>query len=739
MENSEKKSIRLTNIRPLFVVFIFFVVGIFTAVQKIVGQNFPIYFLYGFFILSIIGVFVAVFKKYKNAKKLVSLLFLIILPALIGNVYSVIFYNLKTEITFAENEYYVEARVCKFSVNDNNTLLIVEEPIIENTKCNFNIILSVYVPNYSFKVGDIITFVGKLKQTTLSNGENGINVFLLKNNIQYASSISTNDFTVKDGSLHLDEIIKSDVKNYLDANMSSDESKISYAVLFGEKDELDTKIYQVFQYSGLAHTLSVSGLHIGFLVVILSYFLKKLKLNKKYHIFVILPILFFYSYLCGFYSSVLRATVMTACFLLAYSFGERGDGKSSFSLAGILLLLICPFLIYDVGFLLSFVSVFGIMYLQSPIKKLFYKIKIVSPIADMLAVTISATISTIPIIAHYFGFIAVISLLSNLIILPIFSVYYSLLFVTCILGTILNAGFLLFPTAFLISSLLNLSKLLAKCGVITLPDFTLISSIMYYLSIFALSKFLMLKFKYKLICVNVLMCLNVLIIAEHRIPQTFNYFGIYSFESIENCCLVTTETNKKILIGGYVSEEDLPVLQRALYKLKVFEIDEFIAIDYEDKYQENVAFIFNNYNVQNLVLPDNLEDATISGLCRLIYTTNNLVFTNFENLSLDNNLILDLLFANTNEKVIKLQTDSFSFGLVLDKLTQAQASEINVKSNNVHFNSIVANSYSTGLDYLFCDIIFVKDKVERDGYFSIINYSIFKIYENNNNLLGEIV
>ena len=160
------------------------------------------------------------------------------------------------------------------------------------------------------------------------------------------------------------------IRDTLKVGLDLDEFTVAYALLCGNSDYMETEIIENFRASGVAHIFAVSGLHIGFFAVILNFITDKLRFNKYVKFFFVVSVLLFYSGVCGFTASSIRATIMTAVMLLAGLIGKKYDGLSSVALAGIIVLLYAPIQLFCVGFQLSFGVVLGINILSRPISKL---------------------------------------------------------------------------------------------------------------------------------------------------------------------------------------------------------------------------------------------------------------------------------------------------------------------------------------------------------------------------------
>ena len=329
--------------------------------------------------------------------------------------------------------------------------------------------------------------------------------------------------------------------------MTDDNAGFAYAVLVGDKSILSDDYYSTFKNAGLAHILAVSGLHVGFLVALVNIILKLCKVKGKYRFFAVLGILLIYNILCNFSPSVFRASVMSICLLLGLVLGERNDILSNLSLAGIIILLAMPLYLFDVGFLLSFGSVLGILFFAKPITKLLSKIKFPNFLAESIAVTISATIGTIPFTFKYFGEFAPISVLSNLFVLPLFSIMFSILILCVFLNLIVNLPFLISFSQFFVNILTNFSAIFAKFGLIKTINFDTISILIYYFICFVASPYFMISIKSKLIVVlGFVICLCGTI-SLCSIQKVIKNNSIYVSQSAIPSTLYVTKNNETIL------------------------------------------------------------------------------------------------------------------------------------------------------------------------------------------------
>jgi len=262
------------------------------------------------------------------------------------------------------------------------------------------------------------------------------------------------------------------IKRVLFENNDRYTASICQALILGDKTGMDGALYDNIKSSGLAHVLAVSGLHISTVAAAVYFILKKLKVKPKICFVIISLLTFFYSMICSFSASSLRAFIMCAVLFFANAFGFKKDSLSSLSLAAILILIFRPTAIMEVGFLLSFYAVLGLMLFSDAFKRVGMKaVNKISPkrhfgktFVDIAAVSLSTNLLTIPIVAYFFGEVPILFLLANFIILPYMMVVYVILLICTLLSLITTFGgfvwimkFLLIPFRFYVGVIGNLS------------------------------------------------------------------------------------------------------------------------------------------------------------------------------------------------------------------------------------------------------------------------------------------
>lgn len=420
-----------------------------------------------------------------------------------------------------------------------------------------NISLTIFDKDESFKVGQILTFDASLDEVqyfTLGEYNSSPHRYgYYYTTTIYASSITQSQM----GELSLDEKIRQYVKNILSQNMSDDNYvEISYAVIFGDKSEISEEISQDYKSAGAVHILAVSGLHVGFIAGLLISLLNKCKLKKIYSFFIIVILLCFYNYLCGFSPSVVRATIMVVVGLIANLFGRRNDMLSTIGLAGLISLLAQPLWALDVGFQLSYFCVISIALLSKSVS-MFLKKYILSFIADAFGVSIAISIGTLPILAYMNQSINILSIFINLMTITFFSFLFPLLITSLFISAIFPfMRFLLRVCEFGFFSLTEFVKLASNnVFVIELSRFSLITTCLILLILFVLGHIVMLKTRQKIIIVSLFfMILGVNYLFAYLFPIISPGVSVISYYS--NQSVVIENSAGQTLMVGYNSRNE---------------------------------------------------------------------------------------------------------------------------------------------------------------------------------------
>lgn len=206
------------------------------------------------------------------------------------------------------------------------------------------------------------------------------------------------------------------------SGLSDDQYAVVAAMALGDKSALTHELKDTYSKTGASHILALSGLHLGIIYALLSMLVVGRRWQMITQVAIILSIWAFV-FLVGMSASVVRSAVMLTVYALLAIGHRQKMSVNTLAFTAIVMLLISPQALFDVGFQMSFMAVFAIL-LFVP---LFYRPfsaeylmthRIVNWALGMIAVSIAAQIGVAPLIAYYFGRFSCYFLLTNFIVIP---------------------------------------------------------------------------------------------------------------------------------------------------------------------------------------------------------------------------------------------------------------------------------------------------------------------------------
>lgn len=231
--------------------------------------------------------------------------------------------------------------------------------------------------------------------------------------------------------------VRSAVKSTVTNHLSSDTAAVVCAMLLGDDAGVEDGTLQALRCGGIAHIFAVSGLHIGVLYGILYFLTKRICPIRWLSALICLGGVLFYAGVCGFTLSSVRATVMCAVSAVTKLTRKKYDGANALALSVIFILAINPLNLFSTGFLLSVCAVGGILLLSNKAAKLLRKIKIPDNVGKTAGTALGAQLGTMPVMLARFGYVSGAGLLLNLLLVPLLSLLFVLLFAGVFLSVLL--------------------------------------------------------------------------------------------------------------------------------------------------------------------------------------------------------------------------------------------------------------------------------------------------------------
>jgi len=391
------------------------------------------YVFYSFAFLILLAISVAIslwgYLKNKNVSLLLLISFIFVGAILSSNAINSPNPYIKFEGKFTT----INGKVKEVKEYESYAKYIVKPPKIPK------VLVTQYGGEYPSE-GDIVSIRGIISIPQKATNPGGFDYYLFLKKKGIYALMRVDEYAVdivSKGNLNFIEKVIYAAKEKIEVNyinsMPERDAKFVMSLILGDK-LIGHETLEQFRTAGISHIISVSGMHVAIVTGFVLYMLSLFNI-RRYKIPIIIIVLIFYVVLTGANPPVIRAALMASIALIGTTYGKKHNSINSLSFAAFLILIFNPLMLWDVGFQLSFVATLAILYFYKPIQK---KLSMLNPkIRDLIAITFSAQIGTIPLTMYYFHYISIISFLSNIVIVPLADVAVVLGFLSAIIGLIL--------------------------------------------------------------------------------------------------------------------------------------------------------------------------------------------------------------------------------------------------------------------------------------------------------------
>lgn len=215
-----------------------------------------------------------------------------------------------------------------------------------------------------------------------------------------------------------------------DTYIGGDAAGFASALMLGRRDNLDGQLRLACKRLGISHILAVSGLHLSVVVGGADFLLRCVAVSRRKKDGILIVLTAFFTAICGFGASVMRAALMLSLYYLADLIGQRSDSITSLFVAVTLILVLRPYSVYDAGLWLSFLSTFGILAVMPSLSGRLAFAERKGKGWDVLKkgfrylwglvlITLTATAFTMPVTAMLYGGVSLMAPLANLLFVPL--------------------------------------------------------------------------------------------------------------------------------------------------------------------------------------------------------------------------------------------------------------------------------------------------------------------------------
>ena len=350
--------------------------------------------------------------------------------------------GVEKQVLFSEK---ITARIVSVPIKKEKTVRILAE-IFPQAHPDLHTRAFLYIHNDSaarcLTRGDLLLFSSELHPPDPPKNPDAFDYrnYLLRKGITLTAYIDSHSWLLLEHSSRLSLMslatdLRSHFSDLFAANgLTGPEYSVITAILLGDDETMAADLKASYSIAGVSHILCVSGMHVGIIFMILNFLLKPLDYSRKLRVLkslILIGAVWFYAILTGLAPSVQRSATMFSFMTVGGMLRRNVNVFHSLFSSMFVLLLINPFLIFEIGFEMSYLAVFGIVIFQPRLAALWEpKTRIGRYFWELICVSVAAQLSTFPLSLFYFGQFPNYFLLSNLSVM-------SLSFVVIVTGVVL--------------------------------------------------------------------------------------------------------------------------------------------------------------------------------------------------------------------------------------------------------------------------------------------------------------
>lgn len=478
-----------------------------------------------------------------------------------------------------------------------------------NKKILINIKMSQDIP--SIKYGDSLYIEGEFKQPEEARNYKGYNY---KQYLKTKKVIGTVELEkakiLKSSNGSFIHNIQKYIRDTINGTLTDEEGNLLLAILLGDKDKLSEDIQESFKTSNLSHMLAVSGAHVSYIILGLTYVLQNSIIGKKNGKIVCIIFLLAFMAITNFTPSVTRACIMAILTLFSSIIYRKSDVYTNISVVALITLIFNPYSLLDLGFQLSYGGTIGIIIFIKRIQEKKSNSKVINYIKQMALVSIYANIIIIPIMMYHFNTVSFTFIISNIMASPI-------------LGIIVITGFLFIIASITVKPLTRLIAIFIKPILSILIKISQICSKLPFSNILVVTPYMFNVISYYAIilyCIKskknnkckIIICLLIVLILINFIiyifPQKLRIFFIDVGQG--DSTLIITPDKKTVLIDGGGSDSfdvGKKVLLPYLLDRRILKIDYVLISHFDTDHCGGILTIMEKVKVKNIIISEQAE------------------------------------------------------------------------------------------------------------------------------------
>ena len=428
---------------PLTKITVSFIIGILFAYYYKINPEYIVLILFTGLLTFTVAL---LYSKRRNASPIIFGLSTYLLAFIIGLTTQVThtesnqknnYINYKALFDKTQNlEVTVREKLRSSQYNDRYIVLVKK---INDSETTGRILLNIRKNSLeqSIKIGTHLRISGILIENSKAKNPNQFDYGkYLENKQIYAqiysdySTLKTNLIIDKNVWYYASAIRNNILRNLEKNNFSKAELNVAAALILGQQQDISPDIIKDYQYAGAVHILSVSGLHIGFILLFVTFILKPFPNTRKgsfIKLIIIIISLISFGIIAGLAPSVVRSVVMFSFVAIGMYLRRSTNIFHTLLVSMLLILLFQPSFLFDVGFQLSYVALFFILWLQPILAEIWKpKNKVANYFWEILTVSIAAQIGALPLSIYYFHQFPGLFFVTNLVVIPFISLIMGL-------------------------------------------------------------------------------------------------------------------------------------------------------------------------------------------------------------------------------------------------------------------------------------------------------------------------
>ena len=354
------------------------------------------------------------------------------------------------DLKSVENEYSAEIIIKEKLKNTINNDRYVSKIMELNDKKSYGkIILTIRKDSLmpTFEMGSHLKVTGSFYKNRKPNNPDQFDYGKYLENQQIYAQVYADASSIKIGS-HVDKTISfyasklrnRIIQNLEENNFSKSELSVVVALILGQQQDISQEVIRDYQYAGAIHVLSVSGLHVGCILLFITFLLKPIPNNRKGSIIkliIVISSLWMFGILAGLAPSVVRSVTMFSFVAIGMFLRRSVNIYHTIVVSAFLILLFQPSYLFDIGFQLSYIALFFIVWLQPLLASIWKpKYKLVNYIWEIITVSFAAQIGTLPLSIYYFHQFPGLFFITNIVILPMLSLILGVGVIVMILAAV---------------------------------------------------------------------------------------------------------------------------------------------------------------------------------------------------------------------------------------------------------------------------------------------------------------